>query len=178
MRQCAQDQQGGDGGGSFEYQLRTQPEAQRQRIVDRRDVVDRLEVGDIDYEEYASQPGENQLSRVPPDGAGEQQGCERVDGDRKQVEGSRVVAANQEHEVFDGFGDGAARGLGFVGGEEEGPVLLDLQVIAERVGVVGVEQVGVQIAEAQRGNQAQAQCVGRPDGAREIHSPRMSRLSR
>lgn len=55
------------------------------------------------------------------------------------MDGGRVVAENQEYEVLNDYGDGVARGLDFVGREKEGLILPDPQVIAERVGVAGVE---------------------------------------
>ena len=77
----------------------------------------------------------------------------------------RVVAKKQKSGVFDGFGEGASGGLFFVGREKEGPVLLDAQMVAKGLRVVGVEQVGAQIAEAEPGDQAEQAGVDRPDVA-------------
>ena len=90
-----------------------------------------------------------------------------MEGDGEQVEGRGAVAAGEIVEEFEQFGDGAAGGLLFMGGEEIGEVCGDAVVVAKGFGVVGVETERSQLGKEDPGEGGQEQGVEGPGIAGE-----------
>ena len=124
---------------------------QGQGVVEGRYPVHGLKVRHVEQEEQT--PGQTQLqAQTQPAGQQrQQQAGQRVSGDRGQVVDDRVVACGQEDQVLGQFGDRPAGFEFLVGGEEEGEVLVDGQVVAEGLVVVDIEEQTRQAGEANGG---------------------------